>query len=185
MSLKENGPGKTNHEQTNGGTLKMTSISRRTLYLLALLLIVIFISFFIGVFEKNNDADIISEMMRQSEYPRTECIYREYEVVNVYRIFDGSKLRYGVDYIDDGKIKTLISPSIYPDSTITAVYPSNSSYLVYRERWCVYDDGEKRLRDDNLEYILYLSNNTNIIGAPTHYSKSRSSDINSAVIVVT
>ena len=71
---------------------------------------------------------------------------------------------------------------MYQDSSIT-IYPSNTTYLMYRERWFIFDDGKRTLRDDNLEYELYLSKNTSVMGTCTRSSVSKSEDFNSAVFV--
>ncbi|MCK4665604.1 hypothetical protein KAU33_02575 [Candidatus Dependentiae bacterium] len=172
----------------------MEPSKRNLVCLIGIVLIVIFIAIAIVSHEKNNDDfnfPNCPNLLDQSNYnllgqpncPETECIYREYEVLNVYRMFDGYRLRYGVDYIDNEEIKTLIFPDMYQDSSIT-IYPSNITYLMYRERWFVFKNGKKELRDDNLEYKLYLSNNTDIIGTSTHYSRSRESDFDSTVIII-
>ena len=161
----------------------MNPTNRNFVYLIGIIFLIAFIV--VAVFsneKKNDDYFNFAKLLDQPNYPDTVCIYHEYEVLNVYRMFDGFRLRYGVDYIENDEIKTLVIPNLYDDSSMT-VYPSNTTYLVYRERWFVYNNGKKELRDDDLEYKLYLSKNTGIIGTSTHYSRSRESDFHSTVIV--
>jgi len=84
----------------DGGALTMEPPNRNLVFLIGIVLIVIFIAIAIVSHEKNNDdfnfpncPNLLDQsnynLLGQPNYPETECIYREYEVLNVYRMFDG------------------------------------------------------------------------------------------------
>ena len=114
--------------------------------------------------------------------PEIIIIPQEYEVTNVYRVYDGSKLLYGLDYIDNGTIPTIVLPTYYK-KIVVIPNPVNDTYLVYKERWVIYDNGNIEPGDNRGDYELHLSNNTPINGAPTFYSRARQSDFHSTVII--
>lgn len=115
--------------------------------------------------------------------PEIVVIPQEYEVTNVYRVYNGKELHYCVDYIDNGTILTIVLPT-YRNELVVIPNPVNNTYLVYKERWILYDNGNIQPGDDRGEYELHLSNNAPIYGAPTSYSRSKMSDVDTTVIII-
>ena len=106
-------------------------------------------------------------------------IHHRYEVTDVYRMYDGYNLIYGVDYLDGDEIKTLVTHKF----NHLTVYPSNSTYLIFIEE----------VRDPNVTiiaitketkaYELYISDDFVTKGVPTSYTRARQSDFHSTVII--
>lgn len=147
------------------------------------LIIIIIFAAVIGLDEK------IPGLSKLKESPNPyEKVYVEYtyEVTHVYRMYDGSHMPYAVDYItDDGTTKTLIAFNEGYAKNVITIHPnSDKTCLVHNETWYFYESGHKRVFDSKFNYHLYLTNDTVIMGVPTHYSRSRASDFDSTIIVI-
>ena len=154
----------------------------RILLLIALVLIVVF-SFLLSfaLLGENPFSGIPSIKSASSEDINATITYihHRYEVTNIYRMYDGYDLIYGVDYLDGDEIKTLVTHKF----NHLTVYPSNSTYLIFIEE----------VRDPNVTiiaitketkaYELYISDDFVIQGIPTSYTRARQSDFHSTVIV--
>ena len=106
-------------------------------------------------------------------------IHHRYEVTDIYRMYDGYNLIYGMDYLDGDEIKTLVA---YKSNQLT-VYPSNSTYLIIIEE--VQDPNVTiiTITKETKAYELYKSDDFVIQGVPTSYTRARQSDFHSTVIV--
>lgn len=164
-------------------------MKNRYLLIIAIVLIIIFSCLFSLALQGENPIRDIIDIRSDSTQEVNESkiiISHKYEVTDIYRMYDGHHLIYGVDYIDNDKIKTLVAPD-YSESESTfnqlTVHPSNSTYLIYLEE----------VQDPNVAiitvsrsiktYELYKSDDFVIQGVPTSYTRVRQSDLHSTVIV--
>ena len=163
--------------------------NKKTLLVVALVLVLVFSLFLaFALLGENPFRNIISIKSASSEDINACITYvsHRYEVTDIYRMYDGYRLIYGVDYIDDDEIKTLVAPK-YSESDATfnriTVHPSNRTYLIYLEE----------VQDPNVTiitvsrsikiYELYKSDDFVIQGIPTSYTRARQSDFHSTVII--
>ena len=154
----------------------------RILLVIALVLILVFLSILIfALLGENPFRNIIHIESASSEDISASFTYipHRYEVTDIYRMYDGYNLIYGVDYLDGDEIKTLVTHKF----NHLTVYPSNSTYLIFIEE----------VRDPNITiiaitketkaYELYISDDFVIQGVPTSYTRARQSDFHSTVII--
>ena len=99
------------------------------------------------------------------------------EVINIYRIYDGTQLSYGIDYIDEGMTLTLIAPSKYNRNSIdvyssTDENPINESYLIFEEGWIIYEKGKVERYYGRYHYRLYISDDTPIKCTTAQFSEA-------------
>ena len=160
----------------------------KTLLVIALVLALVFSIFLaFALLGENPFRNIISIESASSEDINASITYipHRYEVTDIYRMYNGYNLIYGVDYIDGDEIKTLVAPRYRTDATFNriTVHPSNTTYLIYLEE---VQDLNKTIitidRNENL-YELYKSDDFVIQGVPTSYTRARQSDFHSTVIV--
>ena len=160
----------------------MAKYNNKILLLIALVLILVF-SFFLNLalLGENPFRNIIHIKSASSEDINANITYihHKYEVTDIYRMYDGYDLIYGVDYLDDDEIKTLVTHKL----NHFTVYPSNSTYLIFIEE--VRDPSEAiiTITKDTKTYELYKSDDFVIQGVPTSYTRARQSDFHSTVIV--
>jgi len=150
------------------------------LLLVGLILIAIFVA--LTVFTDVDTGVIISQ-------GEIEYFDERFEVVEIYRIYDGIQLAYGVDYDVNGTTLTLIAPNKYNSNSITVhsstdAFPINESYLICEQGWLVHD-GKKQERYYGVNhYRLYVSDDTPIMGTSTHISKAKTADLHAVVIPI-
>ena len=159
----------------------MGKYNNKFLLVIALVLLLVFSFLFSFAIGENPFSGIPSIKSASSEDINATITYihHRYEVTDIYRMYDGYNLIYGVDYLDGDEIKTLVTHKF----NHLTVYPSNSTYLIFIEE----------VRDPNVTiiaitketkaYELYISDDFVIQGVPTSYTRARQSDFHSTVII--
>lgn len=160
----------------------MGKYNNKTLFIIALALVLVF-SLFLGfaLLGENPFRNIIHIESASSEDINATITYihHRYEVTDIYRMYDGYDLIYGVDYLDGDEIKTLVTHK----SNHLTVYPSNSTYLIFIEEVRDPNASIIAITKDTKAYELYKSDDFVIQGVPTSYTRARQSNFHSTVIV--
>jgi len=169
--------------------MSLAKYNKKVLSVIVILLIVVFSFIFSFALQGENPLrSLINIRSTTAEDIDANISYvsHEYEVTNIYRMYDGYNLIYGVDYIDDNEIKTLVAPDFSrSDSAYNCltIYPSNSTYLIYLEEIHEPSTAIVTITAGDRIYELYISDNFTNQGVPTSYTRPRQSDFHSTVIV--
>ena len=167
----------------------MGKYNNRTLLVIALVLLLVFSFLFSFAIQGENPfREILNIKSASSDDINASITYvpHKYEVTDIYRMYDGYRLIYGVDYIDNDEIKTLVAPK-YSESEAAfnriTIHPSNSTYLIYLEE--VQNPNMTIITvSRNIKiYELYKSDDFVTKGVPTSYTRARQSDFHSTVII--